>query len=209
MKTQLTEAQSFFDKDYTHRITLKYRQDINRPRDKAEMDIRMLQRRLQRKLFGRKKWDLLWFPSIENKNKHGEYVRLHFHLLVGALPEGARKTQIQVGARKIQVPLEDLIRNEWERMGASIKSKNPEVRSLIELIDREESIGYPTKSFGDQRHNKRQNYLANEIKKEKWKCWSSATRKIITQDIRDIKKKIADTRGEDLFACVPNTFFVK
>ena len=200
MKPQLTEAQSFFDYDYQHRITLKYRQDIDRPRDKAEADIRMLQRRLHRKLFGREKWDLLWFPSIENKNKHGEYVRLHFHLLVGALPEGARKQKM---------PLEDLIRSEWEQMGASTKSKNPKVRSLIEVIDREKSIGYPTKSFGDQRHNKRQNYLANEIKKEKWKCWSSATRKIIRQDIRDIQKKIASRRGEDLFPCVPNTYFMK
>ena len=200
MKTQLTEAQSFFDADYTHRITLKYRQDINRPRDKAEMDIRMLQRRMHRKLFGRKKWDLLWFPSIETKNKYGGYVRLHFHLLVGALPDGARK---------LKMPLEDLIRNEWEQMGCSIKSTNPEVRSLIEVIDRERSIGYPTKSFGDERHNKTQNYLANESKKEKWKCWSSATRKIIRQDITDIQKKIASRRGEDLFACIPNTFFMK
>jgi len=153
-----------------------------------------------KKLFGRGEWDLLWFPSTETKNKYGGKVRLHFHLLVGALPDGARK---------LEMPLEDLIRSEWEQMGCSTKSKNPEVRSLIEVIDREKSIGYPTKSFGDERYIRRQNYLANTVKKEKWECWSSATRQIIRQDIRDIQNNIASKRGEDLFECMPNTFFVK
>lgn len=196
----ITEAQSFFDKDYKHRITLKYRQDIDRPRDKAEMDIRMLERRLHRKLFGRKKWDLIWFAAPEDKNKYGEKVRLHIHCLVCALPDGAKK---------IKMPLEELIRNEWEQMGCSIISTNPEVRSLIEVIDREKSISYATKSFGDERYIKRQNYLASEIKKERWKCWSSVTRKNIKKDITEIQKFIASKRGEDLFECVPNTFFVK
>ena len=53
MDKQLTEAQSFFDKDYQHRITLKYRNDIDRERDSVDGDIRMLQRRLHKKLFGR------------------------------------------------------------------------------------------------------------------------------------------------------------
>ena len=80
---------------------------------------------------------------------------------------------------------------------------------MIEVIDREKSIGYPTKSFGDERYIRRQNYLANTVKKEKWECWSSATRQIIRQDIRDIQNNIASKRGEDLFECMPNTFFVK
>jgi hypothetical protein len=200
MNRTLTEAQEYFDRAYTQRITLKYRNGIDRQRDKAEDDIRVLRQRIHRKLFGRKEWNLLWMPCVETKTKNGNYARLHFHLYIGDAPSGSRKINENLG---------ELIRNEWEQMKYSTKSNNPKVRSKIEIIDRPKSIGYGTKTFGDERYIKKQKYLHNKRKEMKWKCWASNTRKNKTAEVRDIEKALEKWRYKNMFECVSNTFHIK
>jgi hypothetical protein len=191
MDYQLTEAQRYFDADYKYRITLKYPIHINRALDKANEDMKHLRNRVHRKLFGRRNWDLTWFPSIEQYSSKGVKVRTHIHLYVGAIPAGVKRVKTKtIGAWFPPA----LIRQEWEQMHQSVISKNEEIRSYIEIIDRDKSIGYGTKTFLDSRYNN----LVNAMN--------------TTTDVKekqDIAKVVSRLREKDLFVCVADTFYIK
>lgn len=196
---KLTESQSFFDADYKYRITLKYKSNITRSRDEADEDMRHLRNRIHRKLFGRRPWCLDWFPSIETRNKYGQPVRTHIHLYVG---ENKRYWQF----RDLN-SLAYIIRQEWEAMKQSLKSNKKEIRSYIEVIDREKSIGYGTKTFGDERYIRLQEALKDkeiQIQKTDRKLRSN-----LLAEKQDIQKEITKLRAVDLFDCVSNNFYMK
>ena len=187
MKYQLTKAQEHFNKPYKYMLTLKYQNHINRAFDKANDDLRHLRNRIHRKLFGRSPWRLLWMPTIEK----GDEGRTHIHLYVGEAPGQSRKVKnLQFG---YWFPY--WIREEWELMNQSTKSKNDDVRSHIKILDeRDGSVGYGTKTFKDEKYNQ----LLKSINE--------------TTDYRekqDIQKEINKYRDTDLFECLADTFFVK
>ena len=217
MDYQLTETQKYFDADYKYRITLKYPIHIDRPKDKANEDLIHLRNRVHRKLFGRRDWDLTWFPSIENYSSKGKRVRTHIHLYVGAIPGGIKKNDyctkiiasrkhiFDKGIKKTKTTClktygigawfpPDLIRQEWEQMHQSVISKNEEIRSYIEIIDREQSIGYGTKTFLDSRYNNFVNAVNTTTDyKEK----------------QDIEKEVSKFRKKDLFPCLADWFYLR
>lgn len=187
MNTQLTEAQEYLNQDYKYMLTLKYQNHINRAFDKANEDLRHLRNRIHRKLFGRSPWRLLWVPMIE-KGKSG---RAHIHLYIGEAPEQTKKVKnLQFGN---WFPY--WIREEWELMNQSTKSKNEDVRSHIKILDtRPASIGYGTKTFQDGRYNR---------------LLKSINETTDYSEKQDIQKEINKYRNTDLFECLSDTFFVK
>ena len=213
MKYQLTKAQEHFNKPYKYMLTLKYQNHINRAFDKANDDLRHLRNRIHRKLFGRSPWRLLWMPTIEK----GDEGRTHIHLYVGEIPSGVkRNSRYRVNGKKdIKQTIQgekfyikkyktyeigawfppELIRNEWELMNQSTISKNDDVRSHIKILDeRDDSIGYGTKTFQDGRYNQLLKSI-NETTDYRYK--------------QDIQKEINKYRDTSLFECLSDTFFVK
>jgi hypothetical protein len=88
----------------------------------------------------------------------------------------------------------DLIRQEWEQLHQAVNSKNEEIRSYIEIIDREKSIGYGTKTFLDSRYNNFVNAVNTTTDyKEK----------------QDIEKEVSKFRKKDLFPCLADWFYLR
>ena len=191
MNYQLTEAQEYLNQDYKYMLTLKYQSHINRDLDKANDDLRHLRNRIHRKLFGRSPWRLLWMPSIE-KGKSG---RTHIHLYIGEAPGQIRKVKKGKYLTPFGNWLPYWIREEWELMNQSTKSKNEDVRSHIKILDERKSpVGYGLKTFQDKRYEQLLGALkeANDFREK-----------------QDIQKEINKYRSVDLFECLSDTFFVK
>lgn len=186
MEYQLTEAQKYFDADWKYRLTLKYGSHINRTKEGVNEDLIHLRNRVRRKLFGRKGWILDWLPVIEK----GEQGRNHIHLYLGEIPDTTKRIKrLQIG---YWFPY--WIREEWETLTQSTKSKNNEVRSHIRILDdRKNTISYGTKTFLDSSYNTLIDARNN------------------TTDYRerqDIQKEINELRNTDLFSCIADWYFL-
>ena len=213
MEYQLTEAQEYLNFDWKYRITLKYKSHIYRAKDKVNEDLIHLRNRVHSKLFGRGDWDLSWFPAIE-KGKEGRH---HIHLYVGAIHNPVKRNAYCTKTIIRREPIfdrgvkntktttlkdygigawfpPDLIRGEWEVMHQAVNSKNEEIRSYIEIIDRENSIGYGTKTFLDEKYNTR---------------IEARNTTTDNRERQDIEKEVSKLRKQDLFPCIADWFYLR
>ena len=117
-KQETEELISWFEPHrFKYWLTLTYRSDIDQPLDRCMKDIKHLKNVIHKKLFGRQKFDLDFFPVVETKKEKGFHFvdcKSHFHILVGDLPKGIGPDDIvywwlkmkvsgKVGSQEIQI----------------------------------------------------------------------------------------------------------